>query len=255
MTWFGWEWEALTSWSRWATYGHMSVNALGVLAEGIVWQVMSVMAASLGTAALAAHDLSLSILGLLAVFGSGIGAAIGVRLGAALGDNRVKSAKRTYRVGISLTFGIGLVLGLVEYLWGDRFAKLASQDPNVLREMDSLKPYVATVIGLQLVWWPIYEVLLKQGRAAAAGTITAVCGVALMLPIAYIFSKLEDLGIRGIWIGILAGYTIAMGVEIWMINSSDWKNLALLARIRNEMDTDEKDHIVADEAVTIHQIA
>lgn len=229
----------------------MCMNALGVFAEGIVWQVMSIMAASLGTAALAAHDLSLSILGLLAVFGSGIGAAIGVRLGAALGDNRVKSAKRTYRVGITLTFAIGLVLGLIEYLLGDEFAKLASQDPNVLHEMNSLKPYVATVIGLQLIWWPIYEVLLKQGRAAAAGVITAICGVALMLPIAYLFSSVEGFGIRGIWIGILAGYSIAMGVEIWMINSSDWKNLALLARIRNEMDIEEKEHIVADEG--IHQ--
>lgn len=235
-TWFGWEWSAISTASRWQTYTHMCTNSIGVLAEGVVWQIMSVMAAGLGTAALAAHDLSLSILGLLAVFGSGIGAAIGVRLGASLGDNRVKAAKRTYRVGISLTFGIGLLLGLVEYTLGDRFANLASQDPKVLREMDGLRPYVATVIGLQLVWWPIYEVLLKQGRATAAGAITALCGVALMLPMAYFFAHMQEMGIRGIWLGILGGYSIAMGIELWMITRSNWEKLARKARKRNEID-------------------
>lgn len=58
-TWFGFELSAITTWSRWKTYSSMSVNAFGVLAEGIVWQIMSVMAARQGTASLAAHDLSL----------------------------------------------------------------------------------------------------------------------------------------------------------------------------------------------------
>ena len=234
-TWFGFERSAITTWSRWKTYLHMSVNALGVLAEGVVWQVMSAMAARLGTASLAAHDLSLSILGLLAVFGSGLGAAIGVRLGAALGDSRVKAAMRTYHVGISLTFGMGLVLGLIEMGFGDKLAELASEDPLVLHQMARLKPYVALVISLQLVWWPIYEVLLKQGRAAAAGAITAACGLVFMLPLSYVFTSILPMGIEGIWIGILGGYSIAMGIELWMIWKSDWHRLAEKARMRSEV--------------------
>ena len=235
-TWFGFELRtAVLNWTRWKIYFQMSVNALGVLAEGVVWQVMSGMAAKLGTASLAAHDLSLSILGLLAVFGSGLGAAIGVRLGAALGDHRVEAAVRTYHVGLSVTFVIGLVLGVIEMAGGKFFATLASTDPNVLARMDELKPYVALVISLQLVWWPIYEVLLKQGRAAAAGMITAACGLVFMLPLAYLFTAVMRLGVTGIWIGILAGYSIAMAVELWMIRRSDWDKLAKKARIRSEV--------------------
>jgi Na+-driven multidrug efflux pump len=213
----------------------MSVNALGVLAEGIVWQVMSSMAAHLGNAALAAHDLSLSILGLLAVFGSGIGAAIGVRLGAALGDKRIDCAKKTYRIGISLTFGIGLILGIIELMVGNFFAHVASSDPMVIENMQTLRPLVALVIGLQLIWWPIYEVLLKQGRAVAAGIITAACGVVLMLPMSYVFTNIWDLGIVGIWLGILGGYSIAMAIELYMIQVSDWRMLSKEARVRNEI--------------------
>jgi MATE family multidrug resistance protein len=185
---------------------------------------------------LAAHDLSLSILGILAVFGSGLGAAIGVRLGAALGDNRITSAIRTYHVGLSITFAIGLFLGVIEISFGDFLASLASTDPFVLSRMADLKPYVALVISLQLVWWPIYEVLLKQGRAAAAGVITAACGLVFMLPIAYLFTTKYNWGVVGIWLGILGGYSIAMGVELWMIWKSDWEKLAAKARLRSEVD-------------------
>jgi MATE family multidrug resistance protein len=237
-TWFGFDWStAVFNWDRWKTYFAMSVNALGVMAEGIVWQIMSCMAARLGNAQLAAHDLSLSVLGLLAVFGSGLGAAIGVRLGAALGDKRIAAAKKTYRVGISLTFFIGLILGGIELGLGDFLASFASTDPEVLSQMSTLRPYVALVISLQLIWWPIYEVLLKQGRAAIAGLITALCGIAFMLPIAYVCTSVLDLGITGIWLGILGGYSIAMAIELWMISSSDWVVLAKKARIRSEVNS------------------
>ena len=238
-TWFGFELQSILNWSRWKTYFHMCVTAFGVLSEGIVWQIMSCMAARLGTASLAAHDLSLSILGMLAVFGSGLGAAIGVRLGAALGDNRVESAIRTYHVGLSVTFAIGLVLGAIEMGTGNFFASLASTDPNVLSRMADLKPYVALVISLQLVWWPIYEVLLKQGRTAASGIITAACGILFMLPIAYVFTYVYDMGVVGIWIGILGGYTIAMAIELWMVHNSNWHRLAEKARIRSEIPPSE----------------
>jgi MATE family multidrug resistance protein len=235
-TWFGFDLNAAVfNFTRWKIYLQMSVNALGVFAEGVVWQIMSGMAARLGTASLAAHDLSLSILGLLAVFGSGLGSAIGVRLCAALGDHRVDAAVRTYHVGLSVTFVIGLVLGVIEMAGGKFFASLASEDPNVLARMNDLKPYVALVISLQLVWWPIYEVLLKQGRAAAAGMITAACGLLFMLPLAYIFTSVLGLGVTGIWIGILGGYSIAMAIELWMIKHSDWDTLATKARIRSEV--------------------
>jgi MATE family multidrug resistance protein len=236
-TWFGFERSAVLNWQRWKVYFHMSVNALGVLAEGVVWQIMSCMAARLGTASLAAHDLSLSILGLLAVFGSGLGAAIGVRLGAALGDARIDSAIKTYHVGVSLTFALGLILGLVEMAFGGHLARLASRDPKVLEFMQDLKPYVALVISLQLVWWPIYEVLLKQGRAAAAGAITAACGLVFMLPLAYLFTTVLEWGIVGIWIGILGGYSVAMTLELYMIWKSDWHRLAHKARVRSEVVT------------------
>jgi MATE family multidrug resistance protein len=235
-TWFGFELSAITSWYRWKIYFTMSVNALGVLAEGVVWQVMSAMAARLGTASLAAHDLSLSILGLLAVFGSGLGSAIGVRLGAALGDNRIASARKTYQVGVTLTFSMGLVLGMLEMGVGDTLAALASTDPAVLEKMSTLKPFVALVISLQLVWWPIYEVLLKQGRAAAAGMVTAACGVVFMLPLSYVFTSVVPLGICGVWVGILGGYSIAMGIELYMIWKSDWEKLAEQARNRAEVE-------------------
>ena len=234
-TWFGFERSAVFSVKRWLVYGCMSVNALGVLAEGVVWQAMSGMAARLGSAALAAHDLSLSILGLLAVFGSGLGAAIGVRLGAALGDNRIQSAKRTYRVGITLTFCMGIFLGALEMECGTWLANLASTDPAVIDTMNELKPFVALVISLQLVWWPIYEVLLKQGRAAVAGIITALCGVAFMLPLAYVFTVVWPMGVVGIWLGILGGYSIAMAFELWLIVASDWELLAKEARMRSEV--------------------
>jgi MATE family multidrug resistance protein len=235
-TWFGFEFRgAILNWARWKVYFQMSVNALGVFAEGIVWQIMSSIAARLGTASLAAHDLSLSILGLLAVFGSGLGAAIGIRLGAALGNNQIDAAVKTYHVGLSLTFAIGLVLGLIELFCGNFLASFASADPKVLFRMADLKPYVALVISLQLVWWPIYEVLLKQGRAAAAGIITAACGLVFMLPLAYIFTSVWQLGVVGIWIGILGGYSIAMAIELWMIWKSDWNRLATKARVRSEV--------------------
>ena len=233
-TWFGWTIDAFQL-KRIQIYLHMSVNALGVLAEGVVWQIMSGMAARQGSAALAAHDLSLSILGLLAVFGSGLGAAIGVRLGAALGDNRIDSAKRTYRVGLTLTFALGLVLGAIELTCGKVLAELASTDPAVLDTMAALQPLVALVIALQLVWWPIYEVLLKQGRAAAAGIITAICGLVFMLPLAYVFTTVYPWGVVGIWLGILGGYSIAMAIELRMIVSSDWTLLAKQARLRSEV--------------------
>jgi len=235
MTWFGFEISAITNWQRWKIYFKMSLNAFGVLAEGIVWQLMSAMAARLGTASLAAHDLSLSILGLLAVFGSGIGEAIGVRVGAALGDNRIESAKRTYRVGLRLTFGMGVVLGFLEFFLGGVFAHIASEDQKVLEKMKDLNPFVALVIGLQLVWWPIYEVLLKQGRAAAAGAVTAACGLVFMLPLSFIFTSVFHWGIAGIWTGILGGYTVAMLIELWMISRSDWTRLAEKARHRSEI--------------------
>lgn len=114
-------------------------------------------------------------------------------------------------------------------------AELASEDPQVLSKMDQLRPFVSLVIGLQLVWWPIYEVLLKQGRAAAAGIVTAVCGLLFMLPLSYLFTSVVPWGISGIWMGILGGYSVAMGIEFWMIGNSNWVKLAEVARSRSEV--------------------
>lgn len=143
------------------------------------------------------------------------------------------------RVGLLLCVGCSVLIGML-FLFGlGAFARLVSHDPEVHEQMDKLR-WIAGAANMALGgFFPLVAVLNKQGRAGTAGLIIPICCWGAGFPASYFLSRTE--GVRGIWYGLVLGYSFALLALAFCYCRSDWPELSKEARRRAELTPQQSD--------------
>lgn len=198
--------------------GYADGLSLGI--ESGAFTTMNIFAATLGTAAVGAYAIALSLLGIIFTFALGISAATAVLVGRAYGRQSVRGVAFCGWLGIAVNTGVMVLAGVPLALAPASIAHLYSTDPVVIATAVPLILIIAVTMigdggqrvvaqslrGCHDAWFPTalhmvsYAVIMVPlGWTLAFGFGFGVTGLLLAIAIAS-FASLAVLSTRFRWI-------------------------------------------------------
>lgn len=189
--------------------------AATVLMEVSMFSIAAVAIARFGAVQMAAHQIALNVAGLAFMVPLGLSGAITVRVGMALGAGDLARARLAGRLGIGLAGALQSLSALLMFLLPGVIAALYTADAEVRS---------ATVGLLALAaWFQLSDAVQVAANGALRGmqdtrfpaviTLLAYWGVGL--PLGLVLAFTEGMAARGIWIGLLAGLSVAAVLLTW----------------------------------------
>lgn len=188
----------------------ISIIKLGfsVFIEQILMRVgfmsTAMMAAKMGTNALAAHQVGMNILGLTFTFGDGMQVAAVALIGRSLGEGSPDKAKAYGKTCRMIGLGISCVLAVVYFFGGEWLYHLFFAEQEIV-DIGVMIIRIMIIIVLFQVSQVIYMGCLRGAGDTTYTAIASTISVTIIRTSAsYFFGFVMGLGMAGIWMGILA---------------------------------------------------
>ena len=196
------------------------------LSLGGTFLVGTSVAARIGAAPVAAHQVAFHLWMTLALTMDGLAIAAQAMVGTALGAGDGDGARRIGRRTIVWSVGVGITLGLALLLARDSVSGLFSNDPAVVGLAGFLLLHVGLMAPLSGVAFALDGILIGAGDQrfmARAMTASALVATAAMAA-----GRLADLGIGWLWAAIwvfVAGRSVILGARFrgnhWVVLGAD----------------------------------
>ena len=164
----------------------------------------AMMAAKMGTAPMAAHQVGMNILGLTFSFGDGMQVAAVALIGRSLGE-RLPDKAKTYG-GICRRIGlcISIVLACIYFFFGESIYRLFFVEEEIVAVGVDIIHVVIFIVLFQ-VSQVIYMGCLRGAGDTAYTAVASTISVTLVRTgISYLCGFMLNWGMTGIWMGILA---------------------------------------------------
>ncbi|PON64229.1 Multi antimicrobial extrusion protein [Parasponia andersonii] len=159
----------------------------------------------------------------------GVNAAISVRVSNELGAAHPRTAKFSVVVAVVTSFITGLLLGLVLIIARNQYPSIFSIDDEVRALVKQLTPLLAISIVVNNIQPTLSGVAIGAGWQAAVAYVNIACYYLFGIPLGLILGYKLNMGITGIWNGMLAGTVLQTCVLFWMVYKTDWHKEASLA--------------------------
>jgi len=190
-----------------ASFLHLARVGYSVFFEQILMRIgfmlTAIMAAKQGTYAMAAHQVAMNIMGLSFSFGDGLQSAAVALIGRSLGEKNEALAKEYGRTCKMLGFFIASILVLV-YLFGARWLySLFFVEQEIITIGVQIMQVIIFVVIFQICQ-VIYMGCLRGAGDTLYTAVSSTISVTIVRTIvSYFFGYTLELGITGIWLGVL----------------------------------------------------
>ena len=185
---------------------------------------------SLGTAALAAHRITINIDSISMNIGLGFMTATTTLVGINVGNSDIEGAKKTTYEAVKIAAIIMGLVGVVMICFPDIFIRLFTDDVDVVMRARSAVRIIGCIQPL-LATSNIFQGALRGGGNVKTPLISTTIGMWLFrVPLSYIFVNFIDLGLGSVW--------IAMAIDI------GFRAIFLFFNFRNR--TDFKKYIIQE---------
>ena len=168
-----------------------------------------VMVGWLGAKSLAAHQIAINLASISFMAVTGISAAGGIRVGNAVGKGDIKETRKAGFSAVILGASIMFCAGLIFVTLRNYLPSLYISDQDVISIASSLLVIAALFQlsdGTQAVGIGILRGLTD---VKAPTLITFIAYWIIGLPVGYILGFIFELGVQGVWIGLLIGLTVS----------------------------------------------
>lgn len=164
----------------------------------------AMMAAKMGTYALAAHQVGMNILGLTFSFGDGMQVAAVALIGRSLGEGKPDKAWRYGKTCQRIGLCISCCLALIYFFGGEALYKLFFEEPEIVAIGVEIIRTIIIIVLFQ-VSQVIYMGCLRGAGDTVYTAIASTISVTIVRTAAsYIFGFVMGFGMVGIWMGVLA---------------------------------------------------
>lgn len=180
-----------------------------VFAEQVLMRIgfmlTAIMAADQGTAAMAAHQVGMNIMGLSFSFGDGLQATAVALIGYSLGANQPEKAKDYGRTCRMIGGIISVVLSVVYFFGAKPLMQLFFKEDREIVDIGvSIMHVIIFVVVLQIAQ-VIYMGCLRGAGDTLYTAVASAFSVTVMRTLgSYIFGYTLAMGITGIWFGVVA---------------------------------------------------
>lgn len=179
-----------------------------VFAEQILMRVgfmlTAIMAADQGTAAMAAHQVGMNIMGLSFSFGDGLQATAVALIGYSLGAKRPEQAKEYGKTCRMIGGVISVVLAVVYFFGAGFLMRMFFDEEEIVSIGVSIMHVIIFVVVLQIAQ-VIYMGCLRGAGDTLYTAVASTVSVTLMRTLgSWFFGYVLGMGIIGIWFGVVA---------------------------------------------------
>ncbi|KAJ5492364.1 Multi antimicrobial extrusion protein [Penicillium expansum] len=234
-------------WGGWTTKAFQNLGVfarlaiLGIINVGAEWwafEIVAIAAGWLGIIPMSAQSVIMTTDQILNTIPFGIGVAASSRVGNFLGARDAYGAARTAKAAAYLSICLGTAIMAILMLSRHQFAKIFSDDADVISLTSAVMPFVAAfqiADGLNSSCGGCLRGMGRQHIGAAINLISYYCAA---LPLG-IWLSFHGYGLAGLWIGqCLALYIV--GILEWVIVAwSDWNGE--IERAFSRMDQEDTD--------------
>ncbi|KAL7158777.1 hypothetical protein ABFS83_02G165600 [Erythranthe nasuta] len=220
-SWCGLSWLAFKE--MWAFVRLSIASAIMLCLE--IWYFMSiiVLTGHLEEPVLAVGSLSIcmNLNGWEGMLFIGVNAAISVRVSNELGSGHPRAAKYSVFVTVFESLLIGLLSMVLIIATKDHFAILFTNSEKMQKAVSDLAYLLAITMVLNSIQPVISGVAVGGGWQGLVAYINLTCYYIIGLPIGFFLGYKTDLGVQGIWMGMIFGtflQTVILLIIVWKTN-------------------------------------
>jgi MATE family multidrug resistance protein len=223
------------------------------------WEVMTLFAAYMGPAEVAAMGILGMVWGAFEAVTDAFGDAAEVRVGFRMGAGQTQIAKIVAEKGIYVafvvaTFSCGFLFVIAQYLPG-----WLTPDPTLQKMIFDMLPLIGFGQILMVPGMVAWAIIGAQGRVRLATAIEFVVSWFVVMPMAAILTYCFGFNLEGIIGAVVLGYTVGANIYLYVLCKSDWEALSSLVVARNaaegviydEFDWDDLPEHIRDAATTL----
>ena len=182
---------------------------ISVFLEASLFSTVALLMGSLGTTTVAGHQIAINFASITFMIPLGLSIAITVRVGQAMGRGSQSDARRAGFVGVCLALGFMAISAVAILLFPERIVSIYTDDAAV------------ELVAIHLLFMAAIFQLSDGSQVAGAGAlrglkdttvpmlITLVAYWGIGLPLGYTLGIVWALGPQAMWIGLIAGLTVA----------------------------------------------
>uniref|UniRef100_A0A0A0KGP7 Protein DETOXIFICATION n=1 Tax=Cucumis sativus TaxID=3659 RepID=A0A0A0KGP7_CUCSA len=241
LTWTGFSVDAFSN--LWEFVKLSAASGVMLCLENWYYRILIVVTGNMKNAKIMVDALSicLSINGWEMMIPMGFFVGVGVRVANELGAGNGEGAKFATIVSSAISLIIGLFFCCLIVIFHDSFGLLYSSTPQVLQEVDNLTLLLTFTILFNSIQPILSGVAVGSGWQSYVAYINLGCYYIIGLPLGILLQWFTDLGVKGIWMGMIFGGTGVQTLILLIITIRfDWEEEAKKASLRVERWTDEK---------------
>lgn len=230
--------------TNWGQLSHLAIPGIVMLeSEYLAYEIMTLFALYFGTTELAAQSAVGSIASLTYMVPFAVSIASSTRIANFIGGQNLYSAKISTYTGLFCGLVVSVLNCVVLFSAKGQLARLFTEDKDVTSLIIHLMSPLVSVLqifdGVALV---ASGILRAQGRQKIGGVINFLAYYAFAIPLALVLTKVTDLKLFGLWLGIGSGMVLIGLIESVVILKSDWESILMKAGLMREfLDLEEED--------------
>jgi len=227
--WSGFSWKAFRN--LWGFVKLSLASAVMLCLETWYFMALVLFAGYLKNAEIAVDALSIcsNIVGWAVMVAIGFNAAISVRVSNELGAAHPRIAKFSVVVVVVSSFLIGLILSIILIIYQKQYPSLFSNSDEVKSLVYKLTPLLAACIVINNVQPALSGVAIGAGWQAVVAYVNIACYYIFGIPLGLILGYKLDMGVQGIWIGMVTGTVVQTLVLFWIVYRTNWNKEASIA--------------------------
>ncbi|KAJ4963703.1 hypothetical protein NE237_023642 [Protea cynaroides] len=236
LTWSGFSLQAFSG--LWEFLKLSAAAGVMLCLENWYYRILVLMAGSLKNAKIAVDALSICYLSCAIVICQ---IDYRVRVANELGAGNGKGAKFATIVSVVTSTIIGLIFFVLIMIFHSKFAILFTSSKDVMTSIDKLAILFALAVLLNSVQPVLSGVAVGSGWQKFVAFINLGCYYIVGLPIGCLLGWFFNLGVEGIWSGMIGGTGIQTLILAIIVIRCDWENEARKATIQVKIWAKEDD--------------
>ncbi|KAK4485747.1 hypothetical protein RD792_008393, partial [Penstemon davidsonii] len=172
--------------------------------------------------AVAALSVCTNILGWTNTIAVGFNAAISVRVSNELGAAHPRTAKFSVVVMVISAFAIGVVISIILLAFRGQYPSLFTKSSTVKEIVYELTPLLAFCIVVNSIQPALSGVAIGAGWQVLIANVNIVCYYIFGVPLGLILGYTLDMGVKGIWYGMVSGTVVQTLILFWIVYRTDW---------------------------------
>uniref|UniRef100_K7G9A8 Multidrug and toxin extrusion protein n=1 Tax=Pelodiscus sinensis TaxID=13735 RepID=K7G9A8_PELSI len=229
-TWGGWSRDCLQEWD---TFMALAVpSMLMICIEWWTYEIGSFLIGLLSVLDLSAQSIIYEVAIVSYMVHYGLSISVSVLVGNALGAGDTEAAKRSSITSLLCTGGLCLVIGVILAATKDVLGYIFTSDREIIALVGKVMPVYVAVHLFEAGCCVTSGVLRGAGKQKVGAILNAVGYYAVGLPVGATLLFMTNIGMIGLWIGLLISAIIPSCCSVIYIGRLNWDKVSEEARQR-----------------------